>query len=348
MTDRIDTLVEAKEGVDRTQFPLDDADLDDLRARASDPSRPDCVRAIEILAPVGPADAIAAAAPVLGSGDAGRAAAVLDAIVPADEAATLLALGAAVAPDEVVARAAWITLQQVGRSDGLPDLATAAQATVAGAQDQAAFAQSVLACRAGITGHELPDPDPGLLLELDRNGEVSGIEFSPTSDEGFALLDGLSSPQRYLLTPDQSATQAFTCGGVDMLLAVDAEVRDQVPDTLLQSPALLALVAVLDPFHTTCSVGLLVFTRPDGAGGIRVTVHDPGGALLYAGAGSVSDGSVLLGVQSVAAPGAVPVAISGTLTTSGFELTEALSAAHVAPDAPKIDADVDGDDIPIV
>ena len=348
MTERIDALVEAKEGMDQELFAFDGDDLDDLRARASDPSRPDCVRAIEILAPVIAADALAAAAPLLASGDPGLAAAVLDAIVPADEQATPLALVAAVAPDEVVSRAAWVTLQQVARSTALAALATAAEATVLDAQRQAAFAQSVVACRAGIAGHEISDPDPSLLLELDRDGDVRGIETSAASDADFALLAGLSSPQRYLLTPDQSATTALTCGGIDMLVAVDAEVRDHVPDTLLQSPALLALVAVIDPFHRTCSVGLLVFTRPDGAGGVRVTVHDPGGELVYAGIGSVSDGAVLLSAQSIAAPGAVPVVISAALTTAGLELTEALWAAQVAPNTPKIAADVDVDDLPIL
>lgn len=348
MTELVDTLVASKEGMDPALFSFDGDDLDDLRARASDTSRADCIRAIEILAPVIPTDALAAAAPLVAGGDPGRAAAALAAIVPADEEAIPLALAAAVSRDEVVARAAWLTLQQVGRSAGLDALALAAATSVPDVQSQATFAQSVVACRAGVAGHEVPDPDAGSLLELDRAGEVSFIEASPCSDADFARLTDLSTPQRYLLTPDQSATTLLICNGVDMLLAVDAEVRDALPDTLLQAPAMLGLVGILDPFHATCSVSLLIFTRPDGAGGLRVSVHDPGGDVLYAGVGSLSDGTVQLSVQSVALPGAVPVAISGTLTTAGLVLTEALSAAQVAPSAPKLEATIDADDIPIL
>ena len=341
MTERVDALVAAKEGMDQSLFAFGGDDLDDLRARAADPARPDCVQAIEILAPVIPEAAVAAAGAVLALGDSALAVAVLDAIVAADQEALPLALGATAAPEAVVARAAWITLQQVARSASLETLAAAAQVTPPEAQEQAAFAQSVVACRAGVGGRELADPDPSLLLELDRFGDVLPIETSGIADADFGLLTALSSPQRYLLTPDPSAALAMTCGGVDLLLVVEAEVRPQIPDTLLQAPALLALVAVLDPFHMTSSVSLLVFTRPDGAGGVRVTVHDPGGEVIYAGAGTVSDGAVFLSVQTVAGPGAVPVVVSGTLTTEGLELAEALSAVQVAPFSAKANAEPD-------
>lgn len=349
MTQRIDGLVAAKEGIDQSQLGFDGDDLDDLRARVFDPTRPDCVRAIEILAPVSPAEALQAAAQIVAGGsDGNQAAAALDAIVPADEAAVPLALAVCVSLDPVIARAAWLTLQQVARSANLPALAVAAQQTVFEAQGQAGFAQSVIAYRAGVAGLEIADPDPVSLLEFDRAGAMLFVESAAVSDADFGLLSGLSTARRYLPTAQASATTMVTCAGVDMLLALDADVRDALPDTLLQGPSLLALVGELDPFHHTCSVSLLVLTRPDGAGGVRVTVHDPGGEIVYAGGGSISDGAVFLAVQSVARPGAVPVALSATATSAGLVLTEAFSGAQVSPATPKLDAGIDLDDPPIV
>jgi len=348
MTERVDGLVAAKEGMDQDQFAFDGDDLDDLRARAADPSRADCVRAIEILAPVVASDALGAAAPLVQSSDSHVAAAALSAVVPAGEDAVPLLLEGATAPDPLIALAAWRALQQAAHSSALESLAGAAQQTVAEAQEQAAFAQAVIAYRAGVAGFELPDPDPSLLLELDRSGDVLAIETSAVRDGDFALLAGLSSSERYLLSAEASATTTLTCAGRDMLLALDSEVRDQVPDTLLQSPSLLALVGLLDPFHSTCGVGLLILTRPDGAGGVRVTVHDTGHQLIYAGGGSVADGAVFLTVQAVARAGAFPVALSATVTGAGLELTEALSAAQVPEGTPKLNAQVDVDDLPIL
>lgn len=134
------------------------------------------------------------------------------------------------------------------------------------------------------------------------------------------------TPQTYLLALTQAATKTMTCAGVDMLLALDSNVLLAGPSTLLQGPSLLAIVGVLDPFHVTCSVGLLVFTRPDGAGGIRVTVHDPGGTVIYAGAGATSGDAITLEVRTVASPGAATVAIKGVLTSAGLEMTDAKSA----------------------
>lgn len=347
MTDRVDRLVASKEGMDLEQFAFDGDDLDDLHARAADASRPDCLRAIEILAPVIAADAIDAATPLVRGGDPRLAAAALAALAPAGEEAVPFLLEGAVSSDPAVALAAWLALQQAAHSSALDSLATAAQQTVAEAQQQATFAQAIVAYRAGLPGFEIPDPDPGLLLELDRGGDVRTIEASTVSDSDFALLSGRSSSERYLLTEQASATTTLTCAGRDLLLAVDAEVRDQAPDVLLQAPAMLALVGLLDPFRNTCGVALLVLTRPDGAGGVRVTVHDPGGEIAYAGGGTVADGAVSIAVQAVARPGAVAVALSGTLTTAGLELTEALSAAQVADAAPKLEAEVDGDEPPI-
>lgn len=343
MTERIDRLVAAKEAIPAALLAFDLDDLDDLRARAADPGRADCVRAIEILAQVVPVEALAPAAAVLAAGDPGRAAAALDAIVPADEAAIPLALAAAVAQDEVVARAAWLTLQQVGRSAALPALATAALATVPDAQPQAAFAQSVIACRAGLTGYELADPTPDRILDLAPGEDARVIEISPATDPDFAILSGMFTPQTYLLALTQAATKTMTCAGVDMLLALDSNVLLAGPSTLLQGPSLLAIVGVLDPFHVTCSVGLLVFTRPDGAGGIRVTVHDPGGTVIYAGAGATSGDAITLEVRTVASPGAATVAIKGVLTSAGLEITDARSATRVSPLTPKTEPSTDLD-----
>jgi len=65
---------------------------------------------------------------------------------------------------------------------------------------------------------------------------------------------------------------------------------------------------------------------------------------VYFGSGATGNTEAILSVQTVAKPGAVPVEVSITATTSGIQLTHAVSAAEIADSAPKLDLETDLDE----
>ncbi len=345
MSSRIQELIQAKEGFDPDLVDaLDADDLADALSRALDPNDPDRVRAIEILAPLDPANAVSAAGQLLAQGgDSAEQAAAIDAVTPAGSLATPLAMTGAASADPFVALAAWTTLQRTATDADLGALGLLAQQATGVVSEQASFARSVIAYRAGLSGFELPVPDPGALLGVDPALETVGIGSGPVDGVDVARLARRSSAELYGLSLDPAATTAIDVDGTHMLLAFDTNVLAGIPDRLVQAPALAGLIAILDPFGVGYSVRQLVMTWPDGLGGFNAAICEPGGEQAYFGTGTAADGQASLSLQSVAQPGAVPISVAIVVSPGGVTFTQAVSAAEVSASTPKLELEVDPD-----
>jgi hypothetical protein len=290
MTERIDEILAAVDGLDPALFDaLDDDDRADALSRALDSTNPDRGRALGILARGAPgpggmlADAVGQllAAAVVDPFAAARASLAAPAIGP--EAVPLLQL-AAVVPDPVVALPAWRALQQVAGGDVAEQLQAIAPPPGDVIGNQAAFALSVIAYRAGLTGLEVHVPDETEFLAVGGDEtELHSIEQFNVNDSDFQLLARLSPGELYMIAPTPEATTAIDCGPDHMLLCIDPTVQARIPGRLTELPALAGLVLLRDPDATCYGVRYLVFTWPDDEGGFHVALHQPDGTQMYYG-----------------------------------------------------------------
>jgi hypothetical protein len=328
MTERIDQLIASKEGLDPDQLAaLDDDDRQDALSRALDPSDPNRVRALELVAHSDPAEIVQAAGALLADPavDAEILAAGVLLAATAGELATLVIQGAAAATDPTVAFAAWRAAQQIGSGNDLPLLQNLASAAGGIVGDQAAFSLSVIAYRAGVGGFELPVPASDSLLEIASTAATTTIDVSAAGSEDFALLMQLSGAELYGVSVTQETSTAIDCGGQHMLVALDSSFVAAAPDRLTQGPALAGLIALLDPLGTGYSVSSLILSWPADTG-FNVAAHRPDGPQLYYGLGEVTADTASVSLRAVGRQGAVPITASASLTAAGLELTEASSA----------------------
>jgi hypothetical protein len=290
VTERIDSILAAVDGLDPTLLDaLDDADRADALNRALNPGDPDRGRALAILARSAPGSggplaaavsqilAVAAADPFAAAG------ASLAAVAIGPEAVPLL-MAVAVVPDPVVALPAWRALQQVAGADVVEQLQALAPPPGDVIGDQAAFALSVIAYRAGLIGLEQPVPAETEFLAVEGDeAELHSIEQFDVNEADFQRLARLSAGELYMLAPTPEATTAIDCGGDHMLLCMDPAVQARIPGRLTQLPALAGLVLLRDPDDVGYGVRYLVLTWPDDEGGFHVALHQPDGSQMYYG-----------------------------------------------------------------
>jgi hypothetical protein len=338
MTDRVDQLISSKEGFDPDAIAaLDDSDRSDALNRALDAGDPDRLRALEILALSDPGGLDQAANALLGdaSVDPAVLAAALTVLASAGATATPLARASVSSSDPTVALAAWRTLQQTATGADLSDLQSAAPAAGEVVGNQAAFALSVIAYRAQVAGFELPAPDSSVLMEIGSGAGTMAIDASMPTDGDFGLLMRRSASDLYQLSLSQQASVALDSADEHLLVCLDTNVLQGLPDNLTQVPTLGGLAALLDPLGTGYSVQFLILSSPV-EGGFNLSIHRPDGALTYFGSGSVGDGVASGSLATVSQPGAVPVAIAFQASSSGVQFTQAVAATDVDPSTPKM------------
>jgi hypothetical protein len=336
-----DHLIGDLEGFDPAAVDaLGPGDIAALIERALDPADPGRASVLQLLAVVDPPGALLAAGRIAGegAGSALLATALRAAGAARDDAIPLLSTFA-VAPDETVALVAWGTLAQIARSTELPALTELAGQTSGVVAEEASFALTVIANRSGATGFE--PPAPAELLDVDVTLPVSNISSGPVSDDDFALLARMPKRERYLVGLQQDHVSAIDCGGAHLLLATDADFVGDVVDVLMPSPALAAVVALRDRVGASYSVRYLVFTAPDGAGGLQVSVHQTTGTQVYFGVAEVSGSEAALTLRTAPYPGAVPVQLTAAVTGTTITFTEALAADQIAPSTPKLEMEPD-------
>ncbi|WP_406002885.1 hypothetical protein [Streptomyces sp. NBC_00829] len=343
MTDRIDQLLASKDGADPSLLAaLDADDLADALGRALAADDEHRVRALGILGLIDPSP-LGALAQAVGqvlaepAPDAFTVAAALDRAAVMGRDAVPLAQAAALSDEPVIALAAWRTLQQVALSDSLDVLAQMAPPAGDVVGDQAAFALSVIAYRAGRTGFELTAPDDtGIVAIPADEEEVFFISSSAPTEEDFTLLSRVTAGELYMVRPEREGMLAIECGDERMLLCIDSDIQMGMPDTFLQGPSLAGVVTTLAPLGTDYSVRYLVLTWPDGTGGFHVMLCQPDGVQVYYGhadSDEIADGTAAFGLFAVDRPGACPVSLTPSVTASGVTLGgDCLSMTEIVTD----------------
>jgi hypothetical protein len=346
MTTAIDRLLATKDGVRRSEMNgFGPDDIADLAARAVNPFDPNSLRALNTLAAVAlnnqavaavltPAVDLILARPDL---DTLTRATVLSFAAVAHLDPLTHLLPATAHPDSAVAIAAWRTLQLVARSADLNDLQQALPAPGGAASEQAAFTIALVAYRGGVAGFELPVLDETHVRAI-PNDEVQlfSINQSPTTPEDFALITELSVTEMYLVAAQVDATTTIRCGEQHMLLCLDPEILPAMPGTLIQGPSMPGVIAVRDPFGTSCAVRFLLLTHPDGDGGFHAGVYQSGGELMYQGharSENVTESSATLSLFALDQPGVRPISLEISVGPDGVDLLgDRLSAMEVLTD----------------
>lgn len=327
MTERIDQLIASKDELDPALIAsLDDADRADALARAVNPADPNRIRALGILAESDPTPAgvLVQAVGLLAGGIGGDpfvSAAAISLAGMLDETAVPLVQNAATSDDPLVAIAAWRTLQQIARGESLPELEQLAPQPGDAVGDQARFALTVIACRAGIAGHELPVPNDLHVRVIPNEVEMLfSINATQPSDEDFDLLARVTTGELHGLRPTREGTIAIDCGDDHMLLCLDADVQAAIPDTLLQAPALAGVIAMLDPLGASYSTRYLILTFPDGVDGVHVGLFQPDGTQAYWGhpdGEQVAGGELTFPLFALDAPGLTAIALELVVSSAG-------------------------------
>ena len=342
MTDRIDQLIATKDVFDRALLAaLDDSDRADALNRANDPNDPNRLRALGILA-ASDSSSGGSFAQVLGQMlsagqlDSFDVAAAIGSAAVLGNAAVPVIQNAAASADPVIAVSAWRTLQQVATGDSLSTLQQNAPAPGTVVGDQAAFALAVIAYRARVSGHELAVPDDSHLRTIPQGVETVSISTAAPTTEDFNLLAQCFSGELYLLAPANGGTIAIDCGEDHMLAALEPTMQASIPVTLLNAPALTAIVALRDPFGSGYSTRWLVLTWPDGASGVNLGVFQPDGTQIYRGhatAGEISNVDASFPLFALDPPGVTPISLTVVVNANGISFTgDQASMATVGTD----------------
>lgn len=330
MTELIDQILGSEELDPALLLSMQEADRLDAFARAVDPNDPTRDRALGILARSDPgaggllpgAVAQIVADPSSGSSTIVNALSLAAGI--GSDAVPIVLEAIATFQDPMVSLAGWRTLQQVASGEQLPIVEAEAPPAEDVVGNQAAFALSVIAYRAGIGGFELPVPDKADFLEVEEEEETFSVSQSEVSEEDFEKLERLPSGERYLVIPTSESTTAIDCGEDHMLLCVDPGVQGEIPSRLLQGPTLAGVVLLLDPLGLGFSPRYLVFTWPDEEGGFHLALHQPDGTQMYYGhaeSEEVTESEATVGLFSALdQPGVERTAITVSADPSGVTL----------------------------
>ena len=211
-------------------------------------------------------------------------------------------------------------LARVGGEDALPvlsDLAGSDQNVAS----HAAFARSVIAYRAGITGYEPPATGESELLPAPEYAPASqALETVETIPDGSYL-----SGDTYGLIVGPSVA-GLRCGGRQLVVAIDLTALAR----LLTTPTVAALVASKAESDGSLHTSMLVLCSPAGDNTARVAVHRTSGTPAFTGSATVSGTSISFQLTAVRAPGASRATITGTISSGSLEdLT--VSAGEAVP-----------------
>lgn len=352
MTQAIDELLNLIDGpAPSLPSSLDEADIADALARATDTGDPARERALAILARFSPgaAGVLAAAVEQILASEPTESAAAINALalspgVGPDVVPQLLAATTGAA-DPVAGVVGWRALQQVATGEQFDEVQAGAPPADDMVGAQAQFALSVIACRAGLSGFEPSVPDVSELLALDEGGErpLASIQQSEASVEDLERVEGLTPGELYLVAPAAETLSAVDCGGVPLLLCGDSATQGSWPGALVAAPALPAVVLLSNPESGACAVRQLAITWPDGEGGFHLSLFLPDGSRTHYGhAASADVGESEASVAALSAlerPGASALSTglaigSGGATLTGQQLTEAeASIPSLEPEA---------------
>jgi hypothetical protein len=333
MTAAVDGLLGNKDGFGRAALAaLQSDDIADLALRAAGVDNPQWIRSLHALTALALRDEAVAAtlSPVvdqlLARQDLTPMQRAMIYSMPAtahSDALSVLLTGAT-EPFPQAARAAWQALQLVARSDSLGRMEEIAPPAGDELGSLARFTIALSAYRGGQTGRELPVFDDASIIAVPADEEVLySINHSSTTQQDFSLLAALSSAERYLVPANSSLTTTIDCGDQRLLVCLDEETAAASPATLVQAPAMPAIIAVLHPLGGSCAVRFLLLTHPDGNGGFWVGAYLRNGTLVYQGHAkgeNISEYEASFSLWAMDLPGARPIALEMKATSAGISL----------------------------
>jgi hypothetical protein len=340
MTERVDSLLTAEHGFDRDLLAeIDSDDLDYAEAIAThrtDGAEP--LRALELLATADRRRGTQASLGILTDSsysDVERAGAarVAGKFAAGEDVESLLS-GAVASEDSMIQTAALQAAMRLATGSSISTMQDSIASMREVSAEQASFAMSVAAYRAGVSGYELPVPQDGALLAAPEESDRNAIEVSDVDQAALSIVAGLAPNELFGVTLDINMSRSLVCAGVSFVLALDYNVVSELPARITSEPHLVGLLAQQDPVDDNWSVAGLLFSWPDGQGGAHLALHRTDGfQQLYGHAELGAESTVGSWIAAVAAPGAVPVLANVQYRDGSFSFDGAWSGDRVADDS---------------
>jgi hypothetical protein len=229
---------------------------------------------------------------------------------------------AADAADKSSAATVAMGLGRIGTAGHLRVVERLERIAPAFARDRVRFAETLLAYRHGLAGHDVKAPTGAALQELGRRKAQPINSRLARKDESASALEALEEePLDIDLTTDRALridcepntfvwlwTRVTAAGGFAPLAGKNAVAGALFRKRLFQKGYALSAIGLSTPMP----------------GGMRLTLHRPeSGAISYVGT-VLADGSLELKARS--RPGVAPVAVKARVDAGGVEVTTARSA----------------------
>lgn len=237
-----------------------------------------------------------------------RAAAVRASLHRAGQDAVPTLVEALESGEERIAAAAAAALGQVGDPEHLAALRRLRQsAATEPARRRAAFAETLIVHRFGLTGVQVPLGEVETQPAPVAIGAASFIGGRPGTERRRRALDGIRRELPWLEAARQDVYEV-QCGPRLMEIAIDRDFAG--PDglrALTERPALPAVVAFASPEDDDFYPGLLVLSRPGGDERVGLVVTRLGGEPAYVAEGTLEHGEAVFDLRSAHAPGIAAV-----------------------------------------
>jgi HEAT repeat protein len=334
MPERLDLLFQTSHRLSEEAIrSLTATDLDQLRSIASggEPS-PYRARAMDLLVMAATPDLPQLLAEILGNADedpAVRAAAATQlARTGRPQVEDLLLRSLPTATDLVVRVKIVAALARVGSPFSLVELDRLTGDPEPTVSRLAAFSRSVIAYRAGLSGHELPVPAPQDFLEVDVESSAPLVVGPAGVQETRATLADLRN-DTFGLDLSSEAGLRIECGLSRLFLTLSEEFVRRGLAGLLRQPMLPGLIAQRAPSDGSYSVRMLLLAGPQEDGGFHIAVHRTDGSQMLFGSGAEDEEGATFELRSVRGKGSLPALLRGRVQGFKIVFTEAAAAQRV-------------------
>jgi HEAT repeats len=334
MPDRLDLLFQSSHRLNEEAVrSLTPADLDQLRsiASGSQPS-PYRARAMDALVMAATPDVSQVLGDILGNSDedpAVRAAAATQLTrTGRPEVEDLLLRGLPTATDLVVRVKIAGALARVGSPFALSELDRLADDPEPAVSRLAAFSRSVIAYRAGLSGHEVPVPAPDDFLEVDAETSEPLVVGPAGAAETRATLADLGN-DTFGLDLSRRVGLRIECGLTRLFMTFSEEFARRGVAGLLRQPMLPGLIAQRAPSDGSYSVRMVLLAGPQDDGGFHIAVHRTDGSQMLFGSGATDAEGGSFELRSVKGRGSLAAVLRGRIQSSEIVFTEAASSQLV-------------------
>jgi hypothetical protein len=194
----------------------------------------------------------------------------------------------------------------------------------------AAFAETLIAHRLGLPGHDLPLPAETEILEI-AAARTRPIEFTPMDSERAREVMDAMRRHPYGIAFDVASLTKIQCAGETHVLCLNSEFLGQAVTRLTRRHAVLALLALQSTETGDYSVSHVILSRPSGEdGALTIMAHRCSGILALFGTARVSDARNKFELRSVRRPGAQAILVKGEIEDSRVTIARAITSIERA------------------